>query len=147
MDIINDTVYFESDAEFEDFCIAPYITIKTGDTSYHGDYSDQYKQYLEEGKSFVIMDKDSVVYKHMCASKLVPVLLDDRPMGIEREAHLRVQNFKPWYGMRVPGIFRDTFSQLLSENPQTTYQQIAEALGIREEMAYEFLKTWKKEEQ
>ena len=39
--IINETVYFESDAEFEDFSIAPYITIEQGATSVpNGDYSD-----------------------------------------------------------------------------------------------------------
>ena len=45
--IINETVYFESDAEFEDFSIAPYITIEQRATSVpNGDYSDLYKQYL-----------------------------------------------------------------------------------------------------
>ena len=144
MDIVNNTVYFESDAEFEDFCIAPYITVKTGDTSYHGDYSDLYKQYLEEGKSFVIMDDDSVVYNRMSASKRVPVLLDGKPMGMDRCAQVRVKNLEPWFGRRVPRKFRDTFTQLLSENPQTTYQQIADALNISEELAFEFLKMWGK---
>ena len=145
MEVINNTVYFETDAEFEDFCIAPYIAVKTGDTSYNGDYSDMYKQYLEEGKSFVIMDEDSVVYKRMCASKLVPVLLDGKPMGIDRCAQLRVKNLEPWFGMRVPQKFRNTFTQLLSENPKTTYQEIADALNISEELAFEFLKMWEKE--
>ena len=145
MDIVNSTIYFENDAEFEDFCIAPYITVKTGDTSYHGDYSDLYKQYLEEGKSFVIMDEDSVVYKRMSASKRVPVLLDGKPMGMDRCAQVRVKNLEPWFGRRVPQKFRDTFTQLLSENPQTTYQQIDETLHISEELAYEFLKMWGKE--
>ena len=145
MDIINNTIYFESDAEFEDFCIAPYITVKTGDTYYHGDYSDLYKQYLEEGKSFVIMDKESVVYKRMSASKRVPVLLDGKSTGTERNAQVRVKNLKPWFGWRVPSKFKDTFAQLLSENPQITYKQIAEILGIDEEMAYMYLRTWKKE--
>ena len=146
MEVINNTVYFETDAEFEDFCIAPYIAVKTGDTSYNGDYSDMYKQYLEEGKSFVIMDEDSVVYKHMCASKCVPVLLDGKPMGIDRCAQLRAKNLKPWFGMPVPRKFRDTIAQLLSKNPKTTYQQIAEALNISKERAFEFLKMWEKEE-
>ena len=145
MEVINYTVYFENDAEFEDFCIAPYITIQTGDTSYHGDYSDLYKQYLEEGKSFVIMDEDSVVYKRMCASKRVPVLLDGKPTGRTALVQLRVNNLEPWFGRRVPRKFRDAFTQLLSENPQTTYQQIADALNISEELAFEFLKMWEKE--
>lgn len=145
MEIVNNTVYFESDAEFEDFSIAPFISVKTGDTSYHGDYSDLYKQYLEEGKSFVIMDRNSVVYKRKSISKRVQVLLDGKPMGREVCAQLRAKNLEPWFGLTVPHKFRDTFARLLSENPQTTYHQIAETLNISEKRAYEFLKMWKKE--
>ena len=146
MDIVNNTIYFESDEEFEDFCIAPYISVKTGDTSYNGDYSDLYKQYLEEGKTFVIMDKDSVVYKRMCASKRVPILLDGRPMGKDRCVQLRAKNLERWLGMPVPGKFRDTLSSLISDNPQITYKQVSEALNISEKRAYEFLKMWQKEQ-
>lgn len=146
MDIVNNTIYFESDEEFEDFSIAPYISVKTGDTSYHGDYSDLYKQYLAEGKTFVIMDKDSVVYKRMCASKCVPVMLDGRPMGKNRCVQLRAKNLERWLGMPVPRKFRDTLSKLIIDTPQITYKQVAEALNINEKRAYEFLKVWQKEQ-
>ena len=97
MEIINNTVYFDSDTEFEDFCIAPYISVKTGDTSYDGDYSKLYKQYLAEGKTFVIMDEDSAVYRQMCASKRVPVMLDGSPMGIDRCVQLPVENLELYF--------------------------------------------------
>ena len=79
METINDKIYFESDAEFEDFCIAPYATIeqpKSGTFYVKGDYFDMYKKYLAEGKTFVIKDEDSVVYKRKCVTKRVPVQMD-----------------------------------------------------------------------
>ena len=42
METINNKIYFESDAEFENFCIAPYATIersKSGTLYVKGDYS------------------------------------------------------------------------------------------------------------
>ena len=97
--IINKTVFFESDAEFEDFSIAPYITMEQGATSVpNGDYSDLYKQYLAEGKSFVIMDEDSIIYKKPVVCKRVPLKMDGSP--IRRHdclVQLRVKNLEPWF--------------------------------------------------
>ena len=151
MEIINNTVYFESDTEFEDFSIAPYISVKTGDTSYDGDYSELYKQYLAEGKTFVIMDEDSVVYKRMCVSKRVPVMLDGSPMGIVRCVQLSVENLEPWFDdMLLPEDLepkeRDAITKLINENPQITYQQIAETLNTSEEDALCLYKWYKKKE-
>ena len=96
--IINKTVFFESDAEFEDFSIAPYITMEQGATSVpNGDYSDLYKQYLAEGKSFVIMDENSIIYERQVVSKRVPVMMDGRPIGRDYPAQLRVKNLEPWF--------------------------------------------------
>ena len=43
METINDKIYFESDAEFEDFCIAPYATIEQAASGPYveGDYSER----------------------------------------------------------------------------------------------------------
>lgn len=41
----NDIIYFESDEEFTDFCLAPYAVIKelpNGILTYTGEYSDAY---------------------------------------------------------------------------------------------------------
>lgn len=143
MDIVNNTIYFESDEEFEDFSIAPYALV--GDRSVNGDYSDLYKQYLAEGKSFIIMDRNSVVYKRKCVSKRVPIMKDSRPSGRDYTVQLTAKNLELWLGMRVPSKFKDTLSELISNNPKITYKQVAKALNISEKRAYEFLKIWQKE--
>lgn len=150
MEIINNTVYFESDAEFEDFCIAPHIIVKEGDTSFSGDYSDLYKQYLAEGKTFVIMDEDSVIERRNCASKRVPVIINGRSTGRTALVQLRVANLEPWfYDMTLPEDFspeeRNAISKLINDNAQVTYQQIAGVLNISEEEALNILKWWEKE--
>lgn len=66
MEAIGNYILFESDEEFEDFCVAPYASIKQSDkgTNYcAGDYSDIYKECIKEGKQFVIKDRNSKVYK------------------------------------------------------------------------------------
>ena len=150
--IINETVYFESDAEFEDFSIVPYISIEQGATSVpNGDYSDLYKQYLAEGKSFVIMDEDSIIYERQVVSKRVPVMMDGRP--IRRDdclVQLRVKNLEPWFDdMLMPEDLdpqeRETITKLIDNNPQVTYKQIAETLNTSEEEALGIFKWWQKE--
>jgi len=150
MEIINNTVYFESDTEFEDFCIAPNISVKTGDTSYDGDYSKLYKQYLAEGKTFVIMDEDSVIYERKFVSKRVPVIMNGRSTRRDCLVQLCVENLEPWFDdMLLPEDLepkeRDAITKLINENPQITYQQIAETLDTSEEEALGIYKWWKKE--
>ena len=89
-------LFFESDEDFEDFCIAPYAVIKMkedGRPVICFDYSDLYKQCLEEGKSFVIKDVNSKVFKRKCACKRVP-LIDEGGYDYHRDTsvQLKVEN-------------------------------------------------------
>jgi hypothetical protein len=101
MEKIDNIIYFESDEEFEDFCVAPYATIKQSEkgTSYcAGDYSDIYKECIKEGKQFVIKDRNSKVYKRQAVTKRVP--LNDPNSPARRDTvlvQLKVQNMKQWY--------------------------------------------------
>ena len=94
-------VFFESDDEFTDFCIAPYAVVKRsadGTLSVEGQYSDMYKKYIEEGKTFIIKDEDSKVYKHQCVSKRVPVKVDDFPSYNRLTlVRLPVQNLEQYF--------------------------------------------------
>ena len=100
METIDNIIYFESDEEFEDFCVAPYASIKQSDkgTNYcAGDYSDIYKECVKEGKLFVIKDRNSKVYKRQAATKRVP--LNDPNSPARRETvlvKLKVQNMRQW---------------------------------------------------
>ena len=54
MEITEKIIFFDSDAEFEDFSIAPVGVVtrdEKGNYFFGGDYSDLYKKYIEEGKS------------------------------------------------------------------------------------------------
>ena len=76
MEKIDDIIYFESDEEFTDFCVAPYAVIKQskkGGYYVAGEYSDEYLKCVEMGKKFVIKDEDSMVFERQCVSKRVPV--------------------------------------------------------------------------
>ena len=103
----NDIIFFESDEEFADFCIAPYAVVKRsadGKPFVEGQYSDMYKKYIEEGKTFIIKDEDSQVFKRKRVSKVVPVKVDDFPSyNRPRCVWLDVQNleqyFKILYGL------------------------------------------------
>ena len=99
METIDNTIYFESDQEFEDFCVAPYAVIKQSDSGlyYEGDYSDMYKESIEKGLSFVIKDENSLVYKRGCVSKRVPVRGTNDGRTPIRLVQLPVQNLKPYY--------------------------------------------------
>jgi len=94
-------IFFESDEEFTDFCIAPYAVVKRsadGKPSVEGQYSDMYKKYIEEGKTFIIKDEDSQVFKHQCVSKRVPVKVDDFPSYIRPTCvTLPVQNLEQYF--------------------------------------------------
>ena len=149
--IINETVYFESDAEFEVFSIAPYIIIEQGATSVpNGDYSDLYKQYLAEGKSFVIMDEDSIIYERQVVSKRVPVKMDGRPIGRDYQVQLCVKNLEPWFDdmLMTEDLGpqeREAIIKLIDNNLHVTYKQIAETLNTSEEEALGIFKWWQKE--
>lgn len=101
-DYINCKIFFfESDDEFTDFCIAPYAVVKRsseGTLFVEGQYSDMYKKYIEQGKTFIIKDENSQVYKRQCVSKRVPVKIDDFP-SYDRLTlvQLPVQNLKPYF--------------------------------------------------
>ena len=101
-DYINCNIFFfESDDEFTDFCIAPYAVVKRlsdGTPFVEGQYSDMYKKYIEQGKTFIIKDENSQVYKRQCVSKRVPVKIDDFP-SYDRLTlvQLPVQNLKPYF--------------------------------------------------
>ena len=94
-------VFFESDDEFTDFCIAPYAVVKRsadGTLSVEGQYSDMYKKYIEEGKTFIIKDEDSQVFKHQCISKRVPVKVDGFPSYNRLTlVQLPVQNLEQYF--------------------------------------------------
>ena len=96
MEIKKNIIYFDSDMEFEDFCIAPYAVVKrsaNGTLFVEGQYSDMYKKYIEEGKTFVIKDEDSRVYKHQCVSKRVSVQGTGRCATVQ----LPVQNVEEYF--------------------------------------------------
>ena len=101
-DYINCNIFFfESDDEFTDFCIAPYAVVKRsseGTLFVEGQYSDMYKKYIEQGKTFIIKDENSQVYKRQCVSKRVPVKIDDFP-SYDRLTlvQLPVQNLEPYF--------------------------------------------------
>lgn len=72
----DEIMFFESDEEFTDFCVAPYAEIKEsgkGNPYVAGDYSDEYKRCIEQGKRFIIKDEDSQVYKNQSVRKRVPI--------------------------------------------------------------------------
>ncbi len=73
---IDDILFFESDEEFTDFCVALFAEIKkseNGDFFVIGDYSDEYKKCIEQGKKFIIKVEGSQVFKSQCVTKRVPV--------------------------------------------------------------------------
>ena len=97
MEIIENIIAFESDEEFENFCIAPYgviVYINDGTIStWEGVYTDQYKDAIQKGMTFIIKDEDSVVFERKCVSKRVPI------QGTGRNAlvQLSVQNLEQYF--------------------------------------------------
>ena len=76
MEIKKNIISFDSDKEFEDFCIAPFGVIEydqSGLPFWKGLYSDQYTNAIQNGMRFVIKNEDSTVYKRMCVTKRVPI--------------------------------------------------------------------------
>ena len=97
-------IYFDSDAEFEDWAVAPYATIKLIENSNipytSGDFSDEYRAAIEEGKRFVIKDEDSVVCKRGCVCKRVPLKIEAFPTyNRDVLVQLSVDNLEPYFGI------------------------------------------------
>lgn len=94
-------MYFESDEEFTDFCVAPFAVVKrseNGTLYYEGGYSENYKKCIKEGKTFIIKDENSLVYKRQCVTKHVPVLYDGIPTRRDAPIQLEVQGLQPYFG-------------------------------------------------
>lgn len=93
---------FESNEEFADFCVAPFAVVKrseNGTLYYEGEYSEVYKKCVEEGKTFIIKDENSQVFKRKCVTKRVPVLNDDGvPTRRDASIQLEVQGLQPYFG-------------------------------------------------
>ena len=97
-------IYFDSDAEFEDWAVAPYATIKYSEKSNtpytSGDFSNEYKAAIEEGKRFVIKNEDSVVFKRGCVCKRVPLKIEAFPTyNRDVLVQLSVDNLEPYFGI------------------------------------------------
>lgn len=93
-------MYFSSDEEFTDFCIAPYAEVKeTSDGTLYveGEYSKDYIESIEDGYSFIIRDEDSKVYERRCVCKRVPVIHKGVNIGRDTLVQLSVQNLKPYF--------------------------------------------------
>ena len=90
-------IYFDSDEEFTDFCLAPYGVIVYGkdgsSPTWKGEYTEQYKNAIQKGMTFVIKDEDSVVFKHQCVAKVVPIQGTGRSAGVK----LPVQNLEQYF--------------------------------------------------
>ena len=97
-------IYFDSDSEFEDWAVAPYASIKyikNSNIPYtSGDFSNEYKAAIEEGKRFVIKDEDSVVCTRGCVCKRVPLKTEVSPL-YKRDVlvQLSVDNLEPYFGI------------------------------------------------
>lgn len=97
MEINGNTIYFESDDEFTDFCLVPYGVIVYNEdgtpTTWTGVYSDSYKAAREKGMKFVIKDEDSTVYRRKCVTKRVPI------QGTKREAlvQMSAENLEEYF--------------------------------------------------
>lgn len=95
--VSDDNIYFDNDQEFTDFCLAPYgVIVYPEDGSsptWTGVYSDEYKDAIKEGKRFVIKDEDSVVFKHKCVTKRVPI----QGTGREASVQMPVQNLEQYF--------------------------------------------------
>lgn len=96
MEVLGSVIYFESDDEFTDFCLAPYgVIVYEGGTptTWTGVYSDQYKEAIVKGMTFVIKDEDSTVFRRQCVTKRVPI------QGTRREAlvQMPVENLEEYF--------------------------------------------------
>lgn len=97
MEIFEDEIYFEDDNEFTDFCIKPYgeiIRMDGGGLAYVGIYTPQYTKCLEEGKSFIIKDRNSQVADRCCVCKRVPIRGTGKRTDPVRLVQMQVKNLE-----------------------------------------------------
>lgn len=97
----NGIMYFESDEEFTDFCVAPYATIQRmsdGTLYVDGDYSDEYKDCIKKGTKFIIKDEDSEVCERQCVCKRVPIEIGGS-LDYNRTTlvQLNIENLEPFF--------------------------------------------------
>jgi len=71
----DNTMYFNSDEEFYQFCVYPQLVPveyidSTGKTSYYTDFNftNAYNDAVRKGMNFVIKDENSQIYKHGAVS-------------------------------------------------------------------------------
>lgn len=102
METKDDVIFFESDEEFEDFCIAPFATIENseeGGPFIKGDFSEQYMKALKDGKAFVIKSNDSYVCRRKIVTKRVPVIMEgirNRTVCIQLDDVQNVMDYHTW---------------------------------------------------
>ena len=97
-------LYFESDDEFADFCVAPYaeiVMLEDGTLTYRGNYSEMYLNSLQEDRSFVIKDKNSKVYKRRCVCKRVPIMMDGVVSDSMCLVQLKVRNMIDYFEIKL----------------------------------------------
>lgn len=90
MEKIGNFIFFDSESEFEDFCVMPYAIIKQG--TYVGQYSSEYKECIKNGLKFAIKDRNCKAVKDNWVTKRVKVKIEDSSREVERAVQLKVQN-------------------------------------------------------
>ena len=88
--IKSNTIYFNTDDDFYQFCVVPQVVIKeyvdnNGETNYYFTFnlSNAYNKAISDGINFVIKDENSQIYKHGCVSY--------------RTISKPISNLKPYY--------------------------------------------------
>ena len=88
---------FETEAEFADFCFAPFAVLKESEDGgyyYCAEYSEDYLYCIDKDITFVIKEKNPKVYTFPIITKRLPIRLDDTIIGkceIERGVQRTVQ--------------------------------------------------------
>ena len=90
MEKIGNYIFFDSESEFEDFCVAPYAIVKQG--TCFGQYSLEYKECIKNGIKFAIKDRNCKAVKDNWVTKRVKVKIEDSSREVERAVQLKVQN-------------------------------------------------------
>lgn len=87
MEKIGNYIFFESETEFENFCVAPYAVVKQN--TYVGQYSEEYKECIKNGIKFAINDRNCKAVKDHWVTKRVKINNAARKDVL---AQLKVQN-------------------------------------------------------
>lgn len=67
MKIKDNVIYFLNDKEFYDACVNPNVKIhQSQDNTFYYDieFTAFYKNAINSGKTFIIKDEDSIIFKH-----------------------------------------------------------------------------------